>query len=76
MNLDPKLYSIRDVSFIGEFFYLFFQKFPQEPLSKVVRNVFDFDRYSEETFDTLVSVLHEHGIPIGTSSTNISLAKE
>lgn len=52
------------------------EKFPQEPLSKVVRNVFDFDRYSEETFDTLVSVLHEHGIPIGTSPTNISLAKE
>ena len=52
------------------------EKFPQEPLSKVVRNVFDFDRYSEETFDTLVSVLHEHGIPIGTSSTNIALAKE
>lgn len=54
----------------------FFQKFPQEPLGNVVRNVFDFDRYSEEVFSTLVSVLHEHGIPIGTSSTNVSLAKE
>ncbi|KAF3429906.1 hypothetical protein E2986_02885 [Frieseomelitta varia] len=52
------------------------EKFPQEPLANVVRNVFDFDRYSEETFNTLVSVLHDHGIPIGTGPTNIALAKE
>ena len=52
------------------------EKFPQESLANVVRNVFDFDRYSEETFNTLVSVLHKHGIPIGTSPTNIALAKE
>ncbi|XP_012146606.2 von Willebrand factor A domain-containing protein c12.2 isoform X1 [Megachile rotundata] len=52
------------------------EKFPQESLANVVRNVFDFDRYSEETFSTLVSVLHKHGIPIGTSPTNIALAKE
>ncbi|CAK9810181.1 von Willebrand factor A domain-containing protein 8 [Anthophora quadrimaculata] len=51
------------------------QKFPQESLGNVVRNVFDFDRYSEETFNTLVSVLHKHGIPIGTSPNNIALAK-
>lgn len=42
----------------------------------MVRNVFDFDRYSEETFNTLVSVLHEYGIPIGTNPANIALAKE
>ncbi|XP_015436768.1 PREDICTED: von Willebrand factor A domain-containing protein 8 [Dufourea novaeangliae] len=52
------------------------EKFPQEPLGNVVRNVFDFDRYSKEIFDTLVSVLHKHGIAIGTSPNNISLAKE
>ncbi|KOC69518.1 Uncharacterized protein KIAA0564 [Habropoda laboriosa] len=51
------------------------QKFPQEALGNVVRNVFDFDRYSEETFNTLVSVLHKHGIPIGTSPNNVTLAK-
>lgn len=52
------------------------EKFPHESLANVVRNVFDFDRYSEETFNTLVSVLHDHGIPIGTSPTNVALAKE
>ncbi|XP_076618440.1 von Willebrand factor A domain-containing protein c12.2 isoform X2 [Colletes latitarsis] len=52
------------------------EKFPQESLANVVRNVFDFDRYSQEVFETLVSVLHKHGIPIGTSPTNVALAKE
>ncbi|XP_020295442.1 von Willebrand factor A domain-containing protein 8 isoform X2 [Pseudomyrmex gracilis] len=52
------------------------EKFPNEPLSTVVRNVFDFDRYSQETFDTLITVLHKHGIPVGASSTNVALAKE
>lgn len=52
------------------------QKFPNEPLANVVRNVFDFDRYSQEVFETLVTVLHKHGIPVGTSPTNIALAKE
>ncbi|RLU26772.1 hypothetical protein DMN91_000569 [Ooceraea biroi] len=52
------------------------EKFPNEPLASVVRNVFDFDRYSQEVFDTLVTVLHKHGIPVGTSPTNIALAKE
>nr|KAF7423742.1 hypothetical protein H0235_009025 [Vespula pensylvanica] len=52
------------------------EKFPKEPLPVVVRNVFDFDRYSPEVFDTLVTVLHKHGIPIGTSPNNIALAKE
>ncbi|XP_026673539.1 von Willebrand factor A domain-containing protein 8 isoform X2 [Ceratina calcarata] len=52
------------------------EKFPQEPLANVVRNVFDFDRYSEETFNTLVSVLHKHGIPLDTSPNSIALAKQ
>lgn len=53
-----------------------FKKFPKEPLSSVVRNVFDFDRYSAEVFDTLVKILHKNGIPIGTDVNNIALAKE
>ncbi|XP_076294765.1 von Willebrand factor A domain-containing protein c12.2 isoform X2 [Lasioglossum baleicum] len=52
------------------------EKFPQESLANVVRNVFDFDRYSKEVFDSLISVLHKHGIAIGTSPTNIALANE
>ncbi|XP_050455261.1 von Willebrand factor A domain-containing protein 8 [Cataglyphis hispanica] len=52
------------------------EKFPNESLATVVRNVFDFDRYSQEVYDTLVTVLHKHGIPVGTSPTNVALAKE
>ncbi|XP_011863838.1 PREDICTED: von Willebrand factor A domain-containing protein 8 [Vollenhovia emeryi] len=52
------------------------EKFPNEPLATVVRNVFDFDRYSQEILDTLVNVLHKHGIPVGTSPINVALAKE
>ncbi|XP_011645711.1 von Willebrand factor A domain-containing protein 8 [Pogonomyrmex barbatus] len=52
------------------------EKFPNEPLGTVVRNVFDFDRYSQEIFDTLVTVLHKHGIPVGASPSNVALAKE
>ncbi|XP_046413785.1 von Willebrand factor A domain-containing protein 8 [Neodiprion fabricii] len=52
------------------------QKFPNESLGTVVRNVFDFDRYTQEVFETLVSVLHKHGIPLGTSAKNVALAKE
>ncbi|XP_012262209.2 von Willebrand factor A domain-containing protein 8 [Athalia rosae] len=52
------------------------QKFPNEPLSNVVRNVFDFDRYSPEVFETLVTILHKYGIPLGTSPKNVALAKE
>ncbi|KAG7197989.1 hypothetical protein KM043_016215 [Ampulex compressa] len=52
------------------------EKFPNESLAVVVRNVFDFDRYSQEVYETLVNVLHKHGIPIGTSPSNIALAKE
>lgn len=74
-HLEVSLYDfIFHLSLIYNF--MCFQKFSQESLATVVRNVFDFDRYSEETFNTLVSVLHKHGIPIGTSPTNIALAKE
>ncbi|KAE8748569.1 hypothetical protein FOCC_FOCC004745 [Frankliniella occidentalis] len=52
------------------------QKFPNEGLANVVSNVFDFDQHSKETLETLVSVLHKHGIPVGAKPTNVSLATE
>uniref|UniRef100_A0A8C0G130 ATPase dynein-related AAA domain-containing protein n=1 Tax=Chelonoidis abingdonii TaxID=106734 RepID=A0A8C0G130_CHEAB len=52
------------------------QKFPNEGLANVVRNVFDFDSYNNEMRDTLISTLHKHGIPIGAKPTSIQLAKE
>lgn len=52
------------------------QKFPDEGLANVVSNVFDFDQHSKETLETLVNVLHKHGIPVGAKPTNVSLATE
>lgn len=52
------------------------ERFPNEGLGNVVRNVFDFDSYDKETRESLQEVLHKHGIPLGTSARNISLARE
>ncbi|KAJ3592119.1 hypothetical protein NHX12_007248, partial [Muraenolepis orangiensis] len=52
------------------------QRFPEEGLANVVRNVFDFDSYNTDTRDVLIEALHKHGIPIGAKPTSVSLAKE
>lgn len=52
------------------------QKFPDEGLTNVISNVFDFDKYSSNILETLIPVLHKHGIPINTSIKNISISKE
>uniref|UniRef100_A0A8B9ILM9 von Willebrand factor A domain-containing protein 8 n=1 Tax=Anser cygnoides TaxID=8845 RepID=A0A8B9ILM9_ANSCY len=52
------------------------QKFPNEGLANVVRNVFDFDSYNNEMREILISTLHKYGIPIGAKPTNVQLAKE
>lgn len=76
-NINLELFK-RD--FVDEFIDLLsfklFQEFPSEPLGTVVKNVFDFDKYSPEIFDTLVQIAHKHGIPFNTSQQNISVSKE
>ncbi|KAJ8253375.1 hypothetical protein GJAV_G00212230 [Gymnothorax javanicus] len=52
------------------------QKFPEEGLANVVRNVFDFDSYNKETREILITALHKHGIPIGAKPSSVHLAKE
>uniref|UniRef100_A0A672IEL6 von Willebrand factor A domain containing 8 n=1 Tax=Salarias fasciatus TaxID=181472 RepID=A0A672IEL6_SALFA len=52
------------------------QKFPNEGLANVVRNVFDFDSYNKDMRDVLIEALHKHGIPIGAKPTSVRLAKE
>lgn len=52
------------------------QKFPNEGLANVVRNVFDFDSYNKDARDVLIEALHKHGIPIGAKPTSVNLAKE
>lgn len=55
---------------------LFFQAFPDDGVASVVRNVLDFDSWSGDAKDTLVRVMHRHGIPIDTSPRNVNLAKK
>ncbi|XP_038166654.1 von Willebrand factor A domain-containing protein 8 isoform X3 [Arvicola amphibius] len=52
------------------------QKFPNEGLSSVVRNVFDFDSYNSDMREILTNTMHKYGIPIGAKPTNVHLAKE
>ncbi|XP_053732319.1 von Willebrand factor A domain-containing protein 8 [Synchiropus splendidus] len=52
------------------------QKFPNEGLANVVRNVFDFDSYNKDMREVLIEALHKHGIPIGAKPSSVSLAKE
>ncbi|KAL4635681.1 von Willebrand factor A domain-containing protein 8 isoform X1 [Arapaima gigas] len=52
------------------------QKFPEEGLANVVRNVFDFDTYNKEMQEILITTLHKHGIPIGARPSSVTLAKE
>ncbi|CAD5122119.1 DgyrCDS10568 [Dimorphilus gyrociliatus] len=51
------------------------QKYPNEGLSSVVQNVFDFDSYNKELKETVVETMHKHGVPIGANPNNIKLAK-
>ncbi|XP_041978858.1 von Willebrand factor A domain-containing protein 8 [Aricia agestis] len=39
------------------------QRYPEEDLATAIGNVFDFDRYSKDTADTLLEVLHTTGLP-------------
>ncbi|XP_050974831.1 von Willebrand factor A domain-containing protein 8 isoform X2 [Labeo rohita] len=52
------------------------QKFPDEGLANVVRNVFDFDSYNKDMREVLITALHKHGIPIGAKPSSVHLAKE
>lgn len=52
------------------------QKFPDDGLANVVRNVFDFDSYNKDMQEVLIEVLHKHGIPIGAKPSSVKLAKE
>ncbi|KAK7090090.1 von Willebrand factor A domain-containing protein 8-like [Littorina saxatilis] len=51
-------------------------QFPNEGLTTVVKNVFDFDQYNKELKETLMETMQKHGIPLGASEASIRLAKE
>ncbi|KAL3861823.1 hypothetical protein ACJMK2_007838 [Sinanodonta woodiana] len=52
------------------------QKYPNEGLTSVVRNVFDFDSYNSELRETLLQTMQKHGIPLGADTARVNLAKE
>ncbi|XP_071540350.1 von Willebrand factor A domain-containing protein 8 isoform X4 [Panulirus ornatus] len=52
------------------------QEFPDDGIASVIRNVVDFDSWSGDAKNTLIHVMHNHGIPIGTSPCNVNLAKK
>lgn len=51
------------------------QKFGEDGVASVVRNVFDFDSWSGEAKETVMKVMHKYGIPVGASTSNVVLAK-
>ncbi|KAK6644124.1 hypothetical protein RUM43_000391 [Polyplax serrata] len=52
------------------------ENFPDEGITDVVGNVFDFDKYSSNALETVLPVLQKHGIPINRSIKDVSLARE
>ncbi|KAB7495808.1 von Willebrand factor A domain-containing protein 8 [Armadillidium nasatum] len=51
------------------------QKYKDDGVASVVRNVFDFDTWSGEAKETVIKVMHKYGIPVGATASNVNLAK-
>lgn len=51
------------------------QKYPDEGLTSIVRNVFDFDSYNTEIQETIIKTMQKHGIPFGATEAIVNLAK-
>jgi energy-coupling factor transporter ATP-binding protein EcfA2 len=50
------------------------EKYPDEGLSDVINNVFDFDSYDPAVQQTVVDAFHKHGVPLGTATTEVNQA--
>lgn len=46
------------------------EKYPNEPMSELVGNVLDFDRYSPESLEQVTNILAKHGLPIESYAKN------
>lgn len=53
------------------------EKFPEDSLSNVLANVYDFDHFAEQSDlkSTFKEIMRKHGIPIEASSFQINMAK-
>ncbi|KAI9354986.1 AAA domain-containing protein [Pilaira anomala] len=47
---------------------LHLQKYPEEGISKILQNVFDFDQYDQASKELVIEVFEKHGIPVGLES--------
>ncbi|RCI05809.1 von Willebrand factor A domain-containing protein 8, partial [Rhizopus stolonifer] len=47
---------------------LHLQNYPQEGISKILQNVFDFDQYDQTSKELVIEIFEKHGIPIGLDS--------
>ncbi|OZJ04703.1 hypothetical protein BZG36_02531 [Bifiguratus adelaidae] len=57
-------YSTRELVNIVRHMHLY----PDEGISRVLQNVFDFDQYDKASKDLLIETFEKHGIPIGLES--------
>ncbi|CAG8551920.1 10698_t:CDS:10 [Diversispora eburnea] len=44
------------------------QQFPDEGVSRILQNVFDFDQYDKDSKDLLIATFQKHEIPVGLES--------
>ncbi|RUS15981.1 hypothetical protein BC937DRAFT_91732, partial [Endogone sp. FLAS-F59071] len=52
------------------------QIYPDEGISRILQNVFDFDQYDQASKDLLIETFEKHGIPVGLESDfNIKLGQ-
>ncbi|KAI9260188.1 AAA domain-containing protein [Sporodiniella umbellata] len=47
---------------------LHLQNYPQEGISKILQNVFDFDQYDQTSKELVIEIFEKHGIPVGLDS--------
>ncbi|KAF9184077.1 von Willebrand factor A domain-containing protein 8 [Haplosporangium sp. Z 767] len=53
------------------------QKYPEEGISRILQNVFDFDQYDTDSKEMLIETFQKHGIPVGLESEfTIQLGKQ
>ncbi|XP_008476364.3 von Willebrand factor A domain-containing protein 8 [Diaphorina citri] len=64
-SLLPYPYSTREAVHIVKHL----QKYPEDSMAEAVSNVFDFDKYNSTVKETLLKILHTHGIPVNLSHT-------
>ncbi|CAG8455940.1 70_t:CDS:10, partial [Scutellospora calospora] len=61
-------YSTRELVNIVKHMQVGYQQYPNEGVSYILQNVFDFDQYDKVSKDLLIAVFQKHGFPVGLES--------